>query len=370
MAVVQFQPKRRVSTIAARPLAESERPIKAREAQPPPPAIEGLVGDSPLLREMIKDATRAAFCDLTVFIEGESGTGKELIACAIHKLSARAQGPFVAVNCGAIPPSLFESEFFGHERGAYADARQARAGLFEQANRGTLFLDEIGELPLDLQAKLLRVLQEGKVTRLGGRSPIEVDVRVIVATNRDLRREVEEKRFREDLFYSVHRLLIRTPALREHAGDVPLLVDHFINRISKRLGFTDRPRIDEEALELLSLHPWPGNVRELEGIIERLVLKAGDGGSITPIEVHRETAPRPEDPSSKVELTILLPGGESVDEVIGRVILEIYRILRVRLGGSHTDVARWFGMSRTALHSRLRRANHTTASRLNRSQKA
>jgi transcriptional regulator with PAS, ATPase and Fis domain len=372
MTLVQYHPKRRRSTIAARPLSEREPSIKGREdlSQPPPPVIEGLIGDSPLLREMVTDAIRAASCDLTVFIEGESGTGKELIACAIHKLSNRAQGPFVAVNCSAVPPSLFESEFFGHERGAYTDARAQRAGLFEQANRGTLFLDEIGELPFDLQAKLLRVLQEGKVTRLGGRSPIAVDVRVIVATNRNLRREVEEKRFREDLFYRVYRLVIRTPALREHVDDIPLLVDHFINRISERLGFTDRPRIGEEALELLRLHPWPGNVRELEGMIERLVLRAGDGGPITPIQVRRETRLEAEDLSGKIELALLLPEGESFDEVIARVTLEIYRILRLRLGGGHADVARWFGIGRTALHNRLKRANHTIEAALKRSQEA
>jgi two-component system, NtrC family, nitrogen regulation response regulator GlnG len=370
MAVVQYQPKRRGSTIAARPLTEREPPVKARESQSQLPVIEGLVGDSPLLKETVRDAIRAASCELTVFIEGESGTGKELIAQAIHKLSSRAQGPFVAVNCSAVPHSLFESEFFGHERGAYTDARAQRAGLFEQANRGTLFLDEIGELPFDLQAKLLRVLQEGKVTRLGGRSPIAVDARVIVATNRDLRLEIKEKRFREDLFYRVYRLLIRPPALREHVDDMPLLVDHFINLVSKRLGFTDRPRIDGEALELLRLHPWPGNVRELEGMIERLVLRAGEGGSITPIEVRRETALGPEDLSGKIELTLTLPGGESFDEVIARVTLEIYRIVRLRLGAGHADVARWFSISRTALHNRLKRANHTMGSALERSREA
>jgi two-component system response regulator HydG len=371
MTVVQYQPKRRRSTIAARPLRERERPVEGREdlSQPPPPVIEGLIGNSDLLRELVSDAIRAASCDLTVFIEGESGTGKELVAQAIHKLSARRQGPFVAVNCSAIPHSLFESEFFGHERGAYTDARTQRAGLFEQANRGTLFLDEIGELPFDLQAKLLRVLQEGRVTRLGGRSPIAVDARVIVATNRNLRREIEEKRFREDLFYRVYRLLIRTPALREHVDDTPLLVDHFISRISERLGFTNRPQIEEEALELLSLYPWPGNVRELEGMIERLVLRAGEGGLIAPIEVRRETALEPEDLSSKIELTVILPGGESFDEVIARVTLDIYRIVRLRLGG-HADVARWFGIGRTALHNRLKRANHTVASALKRSREA
>jgi DNA-binding NtrC family response regulator len=197
-----------------------------------------------------------------------------------------------------------------------------------------------------------------------------VDARVIVATNRDLRREIAEKRFREDLFYRVYRLLIRTPALREHVDDLPLLVDHFINLVSKRLGFTNRPRIEGEALELLRLHPWPGNVRELEGMIERLVLRAGEGGSIAPIHVRRETALKAEDLSGKIELTLTLPGGESFDEVIARVTLEIYRIVRLRLGGGHADVARWFGIGRTALHNRLKRANRTITFALKRSREA
>ncbi len=214
--------------------------------------------------------------DVTVLITGESGTGKELVARAIHRRSARAEGPFVAVNCSAIPQTLVESEFFGHEKGAFTDARESRPGRFEQADGGTLFLDEVGDLALDAQAKLLRALQERQVQRIGSRSARPVDVRVIAATNKDLAREVREGRFREDLYWRLNVVQIRLPALRERRDDLPVLLDFFVDRFNRELGLAVQS-IAPDARRLLCDYDWPGNVRELENTVCRaMILCEGD----------------------------------------------------------------------------------------------
>jgi two-component system response regulator AtoC len=202
-----------------------------------------------------------------VLITGESGTGKELVARALHYNSERAQNPFVPVNCGAIPENLLESELFGHVKGAFTDAIRTKKGLFEEADGGTLFLDEIGELPGPLQVKLLRVLQEGEIRRIGESRSITVDVRIVVATVKDLTKEVNDGRFREDLFYRLNVLPIHIPPLRERKEDIPLLIHHFINKFNKNVAGIDHP-----ALEALMNHKWYGNVRELENTIERAIV--------------------------------------------------------------------------------------------------
>jgi DNA-binding NtrC family response regulator len=216
-----------------------------------------------------------------VLIQGESGTGKELVARALHKLSRRSDAAFVAVNCAAIPEGLIEAEFFGAERGAYTGAQAARAGWFEQADGGTLFLDEIGELPLNLQPKLLRALQEGRITRVGGAREQAVDVRVLAATNRDLKREVAEGRFREDLYWRLNVVGLDLPGLRERREDIPMLVEHFAARAARqhRLPPSAIPR---SLLRSLMERPWPGNVRELGNAVERLVLLGEDADSPAP----------------------------------------------------------------------------------------
>ena len=235
--------------------------------------FEEILAKSESMQAIFKTISKIADYKTTVLVTGESGVGKELVARAIHRRSSRRGGPFVAVNCGAIPESLLESELFGYRRGAFTDATTDRVGLFEQANHGTLLLDEIGELPLSLQVKLLRVLQEETIRRLGDSKDIKVDVRIIAATHRDLHAETQAGRFREDLFYRINVLPIGIPPLRERREDVPLLVEHFVTRNNARFG-TNIRALSPETRRLLLEYGWPGNVRELENTIERAMVLA------------------------------------------------------------------------------------------------
>jgi two-component system, NtrC family, response regulator AtoC len=238
--------------------------------------FEDVIGASAAMREVLDLAARVAPYPSTVLLTGESGTGKEAVARAVHRASPRAARAFVAVNCGAIPDALLESELFGHERGAFTGADRAREGLVEEAEGGTLFLDEIGELPLALQVKLLRVLQERTVRRVGGTGERAADVRILAATARDLVTEVREGRFREDLFYRINVVQIHLPPLRTRTEDIPLLAEHFLRRHAERLGIST-PSVPRALLPLLAGYTWPGNVRELENVLERaLVLSGGE----------------------------------------------------------------------------------------------
>lgn len=239
-----------------------------------------IITEDPEMKKIISLAGNIAGSDLTVLITGESGTGKELLARYIHRLSRRREGPFIAVNCAAIPDNLLESELFGHEKGAFTGAVEKKAGKFELANGGTILLDEIGEMPLTLQAKLLRVLQEREVDRIGGKKPIPIDVRIIATTNRDLHKECGEGRFREDLYYRLNVFPIRIPPLRERKQDIPALALHFINKFSALSG-KNITGFSEEALQALMNRPWRGNVRELENVIQRATV-ISSGGTIKP----------------------------------------------------------------------------------------
>ena len=230
-----------------------------------------IIGNSQPMQEVYKTLGRVAESDVTVLITGESGTGKELIARAIHINSKRIGKPFIALNCAAIPHELLENELFGHERGAFTGATDRKSGKFEQAESGTLFLDEIGDMPLDLQAKLLRVLQEKEITRTGGSQTIKVDVRIVAATNQNIGEMVKEKRFREDLFYRLNVVPISLPALRERKDDIPMLVDFFLQRAKQDLGI-EVMEYSPEAITKLKNYNWPGNVRELENVIKRAAL--------------------------------------------------------------------------------------------------
>jgi formate hydrogenlyase transcriptional activator len=238
--------------------------------------FEDIVGSSEALRKVLRQVTKVAPSDATVLILGETGTGKELIARAIHKRSKRVQRAFIGVNCAAIPPSLIASELFGYEKGAFTGATQRRLGRFESANGGTIFLDEVGDLPLDIQIALLRVLQEREIERVGSNTPISVDVRVLAATHRDLDALVAEGEFRQDLLYRLNVVPIEVPSLRERSDDLPLLVEYFIARFGKKAGKKFRA-IDDKTLRLFRGYNWPGNIRELQNVIERgVILSDGD----------------------------------------------------------------------------------------------
>jgi DNA-binding NtrC family response regulator len=228
------------------------------------------------MQRLMAQITRVAASGARVCILGETGTGKELVARTIHERSARAGGAFVTLNCAAVPAELIESELFGHEKGSFTGAAQRHVGKFEQADQGTIFLDEIGDMPLAMQAKLLRVLEEGEVERIGGEKPVSVNVRVIVATHRDLEARVREEKFRQDLFHRIYVFPLLLPPLRERREDIPALAAHFATQISAQNGWKPVP-FSPEALEALQAHPWPGNVRELRNMVERLMLLASDG---------------------------------------------------------------------------------------------
>jgi transcriptional regulator with GAF, ATPase, and Fis domain len=256
------------------------------------------VGDDASLRKVFASLQRAAVTDTTVLLEGESGTGKELFARSLHALSQRADAPFVAINCAAIPETLLETELFGHEKGAFTGAVARKPGKFEMAHRGTLFLDEIGDLPLSLQAKILRALEERKFERVGGTAQVQVDVRLVAATNRGLRAQVAARRFREDLFFRLSVFPITVPPLRDRPGDIPLLARYFIDRFCrdmKKRAITLSP----DAVEQLATYRWPGNVRELQNCIERAVILA-DGDILQPrhLNLTFKTAPIEEAPAA------------------------------------------------------------------------
>lgn len=236
---------------------------------------EPIIGTSPQIERVRQLIDKVAPCDARVLVTGENGTGKELVARWMHAKSRRAGAPFVEVNCAAIPSELIESELFGHERGAFTSAIKQRRGKFEQANGGTLFMDEIGDMSLAAQAKVLRALQENRICRVGSDKDIDVDVRVIAATNKDLKEEIRKGNFREDLYHRIGVVIVRVPALRDHAEDIPLLIDHFIGDLSAEYGMPGKP-VDPDALTALCAMRWSGNIRELRNVIERLLILSAD----------------------------------------------------------------------------------------------
>ncbi len=305
--------------------------------------FSSIIGGSPAMSRVFELMEKALDNDVTVLITGESGTGKELVARAIHYNGPRAGRPFVVVNCAAVPASLIESELFGHVKGAFTGAHRDRTGKFEAADGGTIFLDEIGDLETGLQAKLLRVLQEGELERVGEGTPRPVDVRVIAATNRDIEAMVREGTFREDLYYRISVFPIDVPPLRERTGDIPLLVGHFTDRFGASAG---RPvSVHPDALRSLSGYEWPGNVRELQNVIERAVLLAGDG-EILPGHLLESIARS--EPAAGSRFTLPEDGVrlEELERDLIRQALE-------RAGGNKSKAARLLGISRPTLLYRL-----------------
>jgi two-component system response regulator AtoC len=315
---------------------------RLKEALGEQAGLGGIIARSKPMMAVFDTIRKVADYKTTVLVTGESGTGKELVAKALHFNSIRAKQPFVAVNCGAIPENLLESELFGHVRGAFTDATRTRRGLFEEANNGTLFLDEIGELPIQLQVKLLRVLQENEVRRVGDSHAIPINVRLVAATVRDLAKEVKEGGFREDLFYRLNVLQLRLPALRERKTDIPLLVDHFVDLINERLE-TQIEGFDPEATKLMMGYGWPGNVRELENTIERaIVLCDGDKmkASDLPPRIHE----------SQDRIHSSLASGELSIKKTTRIIEEeLIRRALTKTGGNRTHAAELLELSHRAL---------------------
>jgi len=299
-------------------------------------------GRSPAMARVRELIEKISTTDATVLIQGESGTGKEVVARELHERSLRSAHPFIRVNCAAIPATLLESEFFGHEKGAFTGAVQRREGRFETAHKGTLLLDEISEIPPDLQVKLLRVLQEREFERVGGNKTLQVDVRVLATTNRALKEEVRAGRFREDLYYRLNVVPIELPALRERGEDVILMAEHFLALFTRKHG-KPRMRLDAAVKERLRAYPWPGNVRELQNAVERAVILAPPEGSL-----QADDFPAP---SSAADDTSVLPSGGllALDELEKRAITEALR----QCGGNRTRAAEALGISIRTLRNKL-----------------
>jgi formate hydrogenlyase transcriptional activator len=338
-------------------LAETRRllvPLRERAIRPSGVAASGaagshgIVGKSPALQGVLRLVERVATTDAAILIRGETGTGKEVFAELIHRLSAPRSSPLVKFNCTAVPTGLLESELFGHERGAFTGAISRRIGRFELAHRGTLLLDEIGDLPLDLQPKLLRVLEEREFQRIGGTQTIVSDVRIIAATNRPLEELVEEGQFRADLYYRLNVFPIDLPPLRERPEDIALLVRHFVRQHADKLG----RRIDyisPDVMETLVHHPWPGNVRELKHVIHRaVILSQGPSLQLPPSRVPVRTA------------WTRQAHGERFDDAMREHILEVLRETNGIVAGSRGAAAR-LGLKRTTLLSRMKKLGITTA---------
>ena len=345
------------------------RTLVADEEQPLP-AVHGreehIIGHSAAMQEIYKTIGRVVKSDATVLIQGESGTGKELIAKVIHHYSPRWRGPFVGINCSAIPMDLLESEFFGHERGAFTGAVERRIGKFEQAVGGTLFLDEIGDMPLALQAKLLRVLQEREFTRIGGRDVLKADVRIIAATNTDLEEAVREHRFREDLYFRLRVVPIMLPPLRQRREDIPELIVYFIEKINREMK-TSVTGVSAEAEALLERHSWPGNVRELENVLVRAAVLA-PGRMLTPADLSLLPT-QPQLPENFAELSLEevvrrklksyfqqsspLSLTDLHTSIVGQVEKPLIELILEYTGGNQLKAAELLGINRNTLRKKL-----------------
>ncbi|HWH69695.1 MAG TPA: sigma-54 dependent transcriptional regulator [Candidatus Sulfotelmatobacter sp.] len=328
----------------------------------PADARDALVGNSRVMQSIYKEVGRIASRPVNILIRGETGTGKELIARAIYQHSDRAKAPFIAINCAAIPETLLESELFGHERGAFTGAEARRIGRFEQADHGTIFLDEIGDMTPGTQVKLLRVLQEKTLQRLGGKETIPVDVRVVAATHRDLEAAIKDKAFREDLYYRLSVVVINLPPLRERKEDIPELVKYFLRKYATELG-AENPSIQAEALDCLRCQNWPGNVRELENIVRKVLLLA-QGYTINLDHVHAalsRTAPPREAANQSVrefvdQLLAAAQRGELTDahdHLLKAVERELFSRAIELAQGNQAKAARWVGVSRLTMREKL-----------------
>jgi formate hydrogenlyase transcriptional activator len=346
MAQNQFSRRDEMATAAVIEFGSFSGRLNGAGVQSNLDVCEGIVGSSAALREVLDQLAIVAPTVATVLIEGETGTGKELIARAIHRNSDRRHRPFVKVNCASIPAELLESELFGHEKGSFTGAIAQRIGRFEAAHGGTLFLDEIGELPLHLQPKLLRAVQEQEFERVGGNRTIQVDVRIVAATNRDLKAMVEENRFRADLYYRLAVFPLNIPPLRERREDIPALARYFVRKHAERMG-RNIESIPTYALDALSTYDWPGNIRELQNVIERsVVLSAGSELRVALTELGASGAP--------VGLPVRALNAAGISERAR--ILQVLKDTNGMVGGANGAAAR-LGLKRTTLQSRIRKYN-------------
>jgi two-component system, NtrC family, response regulator PilR len=311
--------------------------------------LDRLVGASPAMVAVIDMLRSVSGTTATVFITGESGTGKELVARAVHAISPRRDAPFVSINCGALPETLLESELFGHVKGAFTDAHQHKKGLFEVAHRGTLFLDEVGEMPQTMQVKLLRALQDKHIRRVGGTDEVEVDVRVIAATNRTVETLLSDGRMRQDLYYRLNVIHIHLPPLRERREDIPVLAHQFLERFSREMGKAVR-EISPQALEIMERHRWPGNVRELENVIERAVALE----TTSAIQAERLPAPLSSGPASSTE-PISLGGGFSLDDHLRSIEAALLRRALDASRGGRAGAAQMLGITPRSLRYLIRK---------------
>ena len=362
-----------VGRALAQPMEASTTPIEPRDAEERLP----LIGRSPAMQEIYRTIARLTTADLTVMINGESGTGKELVARALHDYGKRRAGPFVAINMAAIPRELIESELFGHERGAFTGATNRSQGRFEQANGGTLFLDEIGDMPPEAQTRLLRVLQEGEFTSVGGRQPIKANVRIVAATHRDLRNAIRQGLFREDLFYRLNVVPIRLPPLRERVEDIALLARHFLDR-AREDGLPNKT-LDQGAIDRLRQHSWPGNVRELENLMRRLAALCPEEtitADVVAMElvdaappVEMQTAASTQSPAGPETLArsverhikeffVTHNDGVGVTDLYDKILAEVERpLIRLTLGvtrGNQIKAAAMLGLNRNTLRKKIR----------------
>ncbi|RMD92061.1 MAG: sigma-54-dependent Fis family transcriptional regulator [Calditrichaeota bacterium] len=344
-------------------LMRKEVMLQRRESQDW--SYDYIIGNSPAIQEVCKMIGRVAASDANVLLVGESGTGKELVARAIYQHSHRANKPFLAVNCAAIPETLLESELFGYEKGAFTGATKRKIGKFQQADGGTIFLDEIGDMSLSTQAKLLRVLQEGTFERLGGDETIKVDVRIIAATNQNLEKLIEEKKFREDLYYRIRVITINLPPLRMRKEDLPELIDYFLAKHCALLNH-EPVTLAEETMALLQEYDWPGNVRELENVLKRAILLS-KGNVITPDIIKDDLRPVGGDvraqsshPDQIIPEDLERYHGHLYETVMNRVEKELISVALQRVGGNQVQAARLLGISRVMLHDRIEKYNIKT----------
>ena len=321
-----------------------QKDVSILKQQLKPPSLENIIGKSQSMQALFSVISKTSESNASVLITGESGTGKELVAKAIHSLSPRKDNHFVAINCAAIPEGLLESELFGHMKGAFTGAASNKQGLFELANEGTLFLDEIGEMPINLQAKLLRVIEGGTFRRVGGVSDINVDVRIISATNKNVQALIEQRHFREDLYFRLNVLSVKIPPLRERGDDIPLLVDHFLKKLAG-----DKKRFSNPAIELLKNYEWKGNVRELENIIERMVLLCDNE------VMDAKHLPDEISSVSKAEKVVVPSGGMDIEKLMEDTEKAYLMKALQRTNGVKTEAARLLNLTFRSFRHKLKK---------------